>query len=161
MFSKTSRLVGSVVGVGATATAVPSIIGPDMTVRGDLQSDGDLHVDGTVQGDIRVKHLVIGKDAVVRGDVEATAVRICGSVIGSVRAREVVLTATAKMQGDVHHDILSIEAGALLEGHCRRLEPADATSTSEGLALSTAGGLSNAIDGGRLSLEGPPLRSAH
>ena len=39
MFGKTGRLVGSVVGSGATATAVPSIIGPDMSIRGDLHSD--------------------------------------------------------------------------------------------------------------------------
>src|SRR5580658_2674604 len=123
MFGKTGRLVGSVVGSGATATAVPSIIGPDMSIRGDLHSDGDLHIEGTVQGDIRVKHLVVGKDAVVRGDVEAATVRVSGSVAGSLRAREVILTATAKMQGDVYHEVLSIEPGALLEGHCRRLEP--------------------------------------
>src|SRR5882672_8524606 len=123
MFGKTGRLVGSVVGGGAAATAVPSIIGPEMTVRGDLSCDGDLHIDGTVQGDIRVKHLVVGRDAVVRGDVEAETVRVAGSVVGSLRAREVVLTVTARMQGDVYHDVLSIEPGALLEGHCRRLEP--------------------------------------
>jgi cytoskeletal protein CcmA (bactofilin family) len=123
MFGKTGRLVGSVVGSGATTTAVPSIVGPDMSIRGDLRSDGDLHIEGTVQGDIRVKHLVVGKDAVVRGDVEAATVRVSGSVAGSLRAREVVLTATAKMQGDVYHEVLSIEPGALLEGHCRRLEP--------------------------------------
>jgi cytoskeletal protein CcmA (bactofilin family) len=121
MFGKAGRLVG--VGAGATATTVPSIIGPDMTIRGDLHSDGDLHVEGTVQGDIRVKHLVVGKDAVVRGDVEASTVRISGSVAGSLRAREVILTSTAKMQGDVYHEMLSIEPGAMLEGHCRRLDP--------------------------------------
>lgn len=123
MFGKTgSRLVGAV--SSGTATAVPSIIGPEMTVRGDLLSDGDLHVEGTIQGDIRVKHLVVAKDAVVRGDVEAHSVRIAGSVIGALRAKEVILTATAKMQGDVFHDVLSIEPGAMLEGHCRRLEAA-------------------------------------
>src|SRR5258708_2465370 len=98
MFGKTGRLLGSVVGARTAATAVPSIVGPEMSVRGDLHSDGDLHIEGTVQGDIRVKHLVVAKDAVVRGDLEAATVRIAGSVVGSVRAREVVLTATAKMQ---------------------------------------------------------------
>ncbi len=105
MFGKTGRLVGSVVGGGAAATAVPSIVGPEMSVRGDLHSDGDLHIEGTVQGDIRVKHLVVAKDAVVRGDVEAVTVRIAGSVIGALRAREVVLTQTAKMQGDLYHEV--------------------------------------------------------
>jgi cytoskeletal protein CcmA (bactofilin family) len=157
MFGKTGRLMGSVVGSGATATAVPSIIGPDMSVRGDLHSDGDLHIEGTVQGDIRVKHLVVGKDAVVRGDVEAATVRVSGSVAGSLRAREVVLTATAKMQGDVYHEVLSIEPGALLEGHCRRLEPV--LTGEEPLTLSKAAP-AGTTDGARLALQGP-RRSTH
>lgn len=152
MFGKAGRLVGSAVGGGA-ATAVPSIIGPEMTVRGDLHSDGDLHVEGTVQGDIRVKTLVVAKDAVVRGDVEAQAVRIAGSVIGALRAKEVVLTATAKMQGDIFHDVLSIEPGAMLEGHCRRLEPAAA----EPLTLANAN-ISGAETG--LLLQAPARRSS-
>jgi cytoskeletal protein CcmA (bactofilin family) len=156
MFGKTGKLVGSVVGVGAAATAVPSIVGPEMSVRGDLHSDGDLHIEGTVQGDIRVKHLVVAKDAVVRGDIEAATVRVAGSVVGTMRAREVMLTATAKMQGDVYHDVLSIEPGAQLEGHCRRLEPAKLAD--EPLAL-TKGALASP-DSGRL-LQAPARRSTH
>ena len=155
MFGKTGRLVGSVVGSGATATAVPSIIGPEMSVRGDLQSDGDLHIEGTVQGDIRVKHLVVAKDAVVRGDVEAATVRIAGSVVGTLRSREVMLTATAKMQGDIYHDVLSIEPGAQLEGHCRRLDPVKAADEPLTLTQTIPG-----ADGGRL-LQAPTRRSTH
>jgi cytoskeletal protein CcmA (bactofilin family) len=155
MFGKTGRLVGSVVG-GAAATTVPSIIGPEMSVRGDLHSDGDLHIEGTVQGDIHVKHLVVAKDAVVRGDVEAATVRIAGSVVGAVRAHEVLLTATAKMQGDVHHDVLSIQPGAQLEGHCRRLDPPKVADEALALTKSTLSG----ADGGRL-LEAPARRSTH
>ena len=155
MFGKTGRLVGSVVGGGAAATAVPSIVGPEMSVRGDLHSDGDLHIEGTVQGDIRVKHLVVAKDAVVRGDVEAVTVRIAGSVIGALRAREVVLTQTAKMQGDLYHEVLSIEPGAQLEGHCRRLEPGKAAE--EPLALTVHAPPEASV----LSLQAPPRRSTH
>ncbi len=153
MFGKTGRLVGSVVGNGAAATAVPSIIGPEMSVRGDLQSDGDLHVEGTVQGDIRVKHLVVAKEAVVRGDIEAATVRIAGSIVGTLRAREVLLTQTAKMQGDVYHEVLSIEPGAQLEGHCRRLEAVK--QADEPLTLTKP------ADAPRLSLQAPARRATH
>jgi cytoskeletal protein CcmA (bactofilin family) len=154
MFGKTGRLIGAAVG-GGSAT-VPSIVGPDMTIRGDLHSDGDLHVEGTVQGDIRVKHLVVGKDAVVRGDVEAQTVRIAGSVAGALRAREVILTATARMQGDVFHEIMSIEPGAMLEGHCRRLDPP--SLVEEPLTLNTP---ASPADTARLALQAPGRRSAH
>jgi cytoskeletal protein CcmA (bactofilin family) len=135
MFSKVNKRAGSspvIAGLpaktnGGGVLVVPSIISADMTIVGDLRSNGDVHVDGNVQGDIAVRHLTVGEAASVRGEVSADSVRVCGSVNGRIRAREVVLTATARMHGDVHHETLSIEAGAQLDGQCRRLgEPATA-----------------------------------
>lgn len=103
------------------ASGVPSIISADMTIRGDLKSQGDLHVEGTVLGDIDVGQLVVADGATIRGEIVAQGVRICGGVTGLIRARDVVLTATARVIGDIHHEVLSIEAGAQLEGQCRRL----------------------------------------
>jgi cytoskeletal protein CcmA (bactofilin family) len=103
---------------------VPTIVDSEMTVKGNLTSGGELHVAGKVDGDVEVKTLTVGKDAVIRGTVTAEKVRVCGEIIGCIRAREVTLAATARVVGDVHHDVLSIEAGALLEGHCRRREAA-------------------------------------
>ncbi|HZS83938.1 MAG TPA: polymer-forming cytoskeletal protein [Stellaceae bacterium] len=99
---------------------MPSIIGAGMVIHGDFKSGGALHVDGTVQGDIHVQSLTVGKEATIRGEISAEQVKVHGTVAGCIRAREVVLAASAKVQGDVHHDVLSIEAGATLEGHCRR-----------------------------------------
>jgi cytoskeletal protein CcmA (bactofilin family) len=104
------------------AGIVPTIVGSEMTVKGNFKSDGELHVAGKVDGDIEVKTLTVGKDAVIRGAITAEQVRICGEITGCIRARDVTLTATARVLGDVHHDVLSIEAGALLDGHCRRRE---------------------------------------
>src|SRR5260370_6588106 len=93
------------------AGIVPTIVGSEMMVKGDFKSDGELHVAGKVEGDIQVKTLTVGKDAVIRGAITAEQVRICGDITGCIRAREVTLTATARVLGDVHHDVLSIEAG--------------------------------------------------
>lgn len=134
---------------GAGLLGVPSIVSTDMTIVGDLRSGGDVHVDGSVQGDINVRHLTVGEGAAVRGEVSADSVRICGSVTGCIRAREVVLTATARMHGDVHHEILSIEAGALLDGHCRPLVETASAAAKEPIATKQ-------LDGGRLTLEPPP-----
>jgi cytoskeletal protein CcmA (bactofilin family) len=121
--------------------AVPSIIGHEMVVQGDFNSGGELHVEGTIEGDIKVKSLIVGKDAVIRGEIVADTVRVCGTVTGCIRAREVTLAASANMQGDIHHDVISIEAGAGLDGHCRRREAAKAgaspTGTGEPVRLAT------------------------
>jgi len=114
---------------------VPTIVDSEMTVKGNLTSSGELHVAGKVEGDIEVKTLTVGKDAVIRGDITAEQVRICGDISGCIRAREVTLTATARVLGDVHHDVLSIEAGALLDGHCRRRETAKGEGTRQAIPL--------------------------
>ena len=106
------------------AGMMPSIIGPDMVIRGDFKSGGELHVSGTVEGNIDVKGLTVAKDATIRGEIAAEQVRLCGAVTRDIRAHEVVLTASARVQGDVSHDVLSIEPGATLEGRCRRREDA-------------------------------------
>ncbi|MDE8342949.1 MAG: polymer-forming cytoskeletal protein [Acidocella sp.] len=100
---------------------VPSIISADTTVRGDMQSVGELHVEGTVIGNINVVKLVITDGGNVTGDITASDVRICGTLTGAVRSKMVTLTTTARVTGDVYHEVLAIEAGASLEGQCRRL----------------------------------------
>jgi cytoskeletal protein CcmA (bactofilin family) len=102
-------------------SGVPTIVGPDMIIRGNLQSLGDLQVDGTVIGDIQVGRLVIAEGGTVHGDVVAQNVRVCGTINGAIRAGMVTLTATGTILGDVLHELLAIETGGRLEGTSRRM----------------------------------------
>jgi len=101
--------------------SVPSIISADLKITGDLVSDGEIHVDGTVVGDIRTKMLLIGKTANIKGEVFADTVRVHGNVNGQIKARSVILAKTAHVIGDILHEDLSIETGAFLEGLCKRM----------------------------------------
>lgn len=101
--------------------AVPSIISVDLKVTGDLSSDGEIHVDGTIVGDIRTKTLLIGKTANIKGEIFADTVRVHGNVNGQIKARSVILAKTAHVIGDILHEDLSIETGAFLEGLCKRM----------------------------------------
>jgi cytoskeletal protein CcmA (bactofilin family) len=100
---------------------VPSIISAGMTIRGDMIGAGDLQIEGTVVGRVDVDHLVIAANGTVEGDVVAKAVRVLGVVDGSVSAETVSLAASSKVKGTVEYESLVIEAGARLEGQCRRL----------------------------------------
>jgi len=106
----------------ARTREVPSIIGPEMTIIGDIKSDGEIQVEGMVRGDITARAVTIGENASCHGQVTVDTLRLCGTIQGSIRAREVVLLKTARMIGDVHHESLAIEAGAQLEGLCQRLD---------------------------------------
>lgn len=128
---------------------VPSIISADLKIVGDLNSNGDLQIDGAVEGNITSRSLTIGESAVVRGVLVAETVRIYGSVIGEVRANSVILSKTARVEGDIVHQSLTMEAGADLVGKLSRLdakigtsqpaEPAAAAVKSNGTGLGKTG----------------------
>ena len=100
----------------------PSIISPDLTVTGNLQTDGDLQIEGTVQGDIRANLLTIGENATIRGEIVADDVVVNGHVIGRIRGSKVRLSATGRVEGDIQHTTIAIEAGAQFEGSVQRSE---------------------------------------
>ncbi len=98
---------------------VPSLISADVLIKGSVSAEGEVQFDGSLEGDIRAKSLMIGESATVKGEVIAEKVRVAGTVEGAIRAHQVELTTTAIVKGDVHHTALSIEAGAKLDGNCR------------------------------------------
>ena len=113
---------GAPVSAEGPRSGVPSIISADLKIVGDLNSGGDLQIDGAVEGDITSRALTIGESAVVRGVLVAESVRIYGSVIGEVRANSVTLSKTARVEGDIIHQSLTMEAGADLIGRLSRLD---------------------------------------
>lgn len=98
----------------------PSILSSDLVITGSIVSDGEVQLDGQVNGDVRAGTLTIGEEASVSGEVMADSVVIRGRVEGSVRARQVQLASTARIEGDIVHATLAIESGAYFDGHCRR-----------------------------------------
>jgi cytoskeletal protein CcmA (bactofilin family) len=102
--------------------AMPSMIGPDVTIIGNLVSSGELQIDGEVQGDLHGSHIVVGERARIDGGVVGDEVVIRGQVNGSVRGRKVMLQASSHVEGDVHHQSFAIEQGAFFEGKSRRTD---------------------------------------
>ncbi len=100
--------------------SAPSVIGPDLTVIGNLVSSGQVQVDGEVQGDIHGTHIVVGEEARITGGIVSEEVVVRGTVMGSIRGRRVMLQAESKVEGDIYHQTLAIEQGAYFEGKSRR-----------------------------------------
>lgn len=96
--------------------AVASLVAEGVTIRGDLATTGDLHLDGAVEGDVTVGRLTIGETGVVTGTIQAESVEVRGRISGAVSARQVRLCATARVDGDISHAELAIDAGAHFEG---------------------------------------------
>ena len=113
----------------------PSIIGTNCSLAGDISSDGEVHVDGKVIGDVRCVTLVIGEAGGVTGEINAETVRVFGAVTGQITANAVELAKTARILGDITHDTLAVEAGAYVEGRFNRLQPHAAGKALEPAAI--------------------------
>lgn len=101
---------------------VPSVISSGLKVTGVLKSDGDLQIDGIVEGDVNSRLLIVGQGAEVNGSITAETVRISGKVEGQVKAKNVTLNRAAKVIGDIARESLAVGAGACLEGRLSRAE---------------------------------------
>lgn len=118
MFSKKPEDRSPAAGVRPVAsnTGTFSVIGADVVIRGNITATADLHVDGTVEGDIACAALVQGESSRVEGAIEAETARLSGHVKGTITVRELVILRSARIEGDVHYDTLTIEQGAQVEG---------------------------------------------
>jgi cytoskeletal protein CcmA (bactofilin family) len=104
----------------AASKMVPSIIGEDLAINGNVTSKGEIQVDGDIQGDINCGSLLLGDKSHVNGNVVAEDVVVRGRVVGSIRGLRVTLQAQSHVEGDIFHQSLAIEQGAYFEGKSRR-----------------------------------------
>ncbi len=98
---------------------VPSIIGEDLVITGNVNSKGEIQIDGEIQGDIHCGSLLLGDKSTVTGVVMAEDVVVRGKVIGTIRGLRVTLQAQSHVEGDIFHQSLAIEQGAYFEGKSR------------------------------------------
>lgn len=101
---------------------VPTIIGENTKVHGDITSRGIMHVDGYIEGDINCEELVIGAKGNILGTVKAQSLYLYGSLQGKAVADNLFIAKTAKLIGDATHNTIAIEPGAYIDGHCIRVQ---------------------------------------
>lgn len=89
-------------------------------IKGDIKSNGDLRVDGKVQGTITLQgKLVVGKKGTVEGEINCTNVTVAGLLKGKINVSELTaLAASARIEGDLVTTKLSVEPGAEFNGTC-------------------------------------------
>lgn len=87
-----------------------------LTVKGVLDTDGEIHVHGIVFGRINADRLVVGKQGYVEGDIVARDVHIEGRLSGRIFAFNVTLDASADVTGRVFHHTVTIAKGARFDG---------------------------------------------
>jgi cytoskeletal protein CcmA (bactofilin family) len=127
---------------------VVSTLGPDMTVTGNIVSEGSVQILGRVVGDIQASQVAVGEGAQVEGNITAHDVAVNGTFKGTIRGQNVKLRGAAVVDGEVLSKSLTVEENVQFEGVSRRLEkPVELQSALQPPTLSATGSVPLAVLG--------------
>lgn len=97
-------------------SGAPSIISSGVSITGNIESPGEVQLDGVIKGDVHCHALTLGESGSITGKITAESITIKGRVDGEIVGQTVRLEKTAELKGDVVHQTLSVEAGARIAG---------------------------------------------
>jgi cytoskeletal protein CcmA (bactofilin family) len=102
-----------------------SIIAKDMSIVGDIETEGVVRIEGSIRGTVRAgSQVLVGQGAQLEGDLHTREAVIGGEVIGSIHAVErVELQTTASVTGNIHTPRIAVMEGGKVSGEVRIQEP--------------------------------------
>jgi cytoskeletal protein CcmA (bactofilin family) len=113
-------------------TGAASLISAGTTLKGDITSNSDLRIDGTLVGNIiSTAKVIIGANGVVEGDLQGQQADILGKVTGSIKVKELLqLKGSSLVSGNIQAGKLQVEPTATFNGECHmtpepKREPAE------------------------------------
>lgn len=97
-----------------------NLVGTGTTIKGEINSVGDIRIDGTVVGEVKCKgKIVVGTTGVLEGDIFCQNADFSGKIKGKIDVSELLtLKSTARLFGDIITNKLAIEPGANFTGTC-------------------------------------------
>jgi cytoskeletal protein CcmA (bactofilin family) len=96
-----------------------ALIDACLKINGDLETEGEVQVDGKINGNIRCAHLTVGRGATIIGDITADEVVVRGTVTGVIRGNRVILQDGAHVESEIFQNKLTIDEGACFKGMIR------------------------------------------
>lgn len=105
----------------AASDSISTFLGSGARIEGVLEFEGTVRLDGKVDGKINGKNgtLIVGEGALIKSDVSVAKAIVMGEIQGGVAASEKIeLYPPGKIAGDIEAPIVTIEAGAVLNGQC-------------------------------------------
>lgn len=97
-----------------------TLISAGTTLKGDITSNADLRIDGTVYGNVKTTaKIIIGTTGVVEGDIASNQADVTGKVNGNIRANELLqLRGECLVTGNIYAGKLQVEPSATFNGQC-------------------------------------------
>jgi cytoskeletal protein CcmA (bactofilin family) len=112
--SRQPRASVPVPGIVNNATK-PSIISEDFTIRGDIEAEGTLHVEGRVIGIVKAHTIHISASGQIEGDVVCQNLSVKGKVLGTVVCSELALASNSQVKGHISYRSITVGRGARVE----------------------------------------------
>ncbi len=102
------------------ASVSATIIGAGHFITGNIESQGDLRIDGHIKGNIHCKaKVLIGPGGQVEGSIHCQEADISGTVIGDVNTKGLLsLKGNSSISGDIHTNKLMMEPSVSFNGQC-------------------------------------------
>ena len=120
---------------GPAKSGVPSVISSDMNILGNIISDGQVEMDGVIEGNIKCHSVTVRPNGKVRGDIVAEQVHVYGAVQGIIKGAHVHLFPGCKVQGVIMHQSLAIDDGAMVDGKFKRTDAMFMTEVGASLGI--------------------------
>ena len=96
-----------------------SVVSAECYFQGTLSVQGSLRVDGTLEGSVdNARHVIVGKDGKIIGDVSAQVVVCGGAIEGNVCADMLEVLSPAFIKGDIRAKKMMVEEGGRIDGKC-------------------------------------------
>ena len=97
-----------------------NVLGEGTTIQGSLVSNGDLRIDGKVNGNVTTQgKCVLGASGAIIGDIKAKSCDISGNVTGNIKVVDTLfIKASGIINGDINTTKIVIEIGGQLNGSC-------------------------------------------
>lgn len=97
-----------------------NLIGSGTVIEGDIRSNGDIRIDGSVYGQVFSKaKVVVGNTGVIEGDLNCQNADVSGTIKGKSTVNELLfLKSSSKLNGDIITGKLVVEVGATFTGSC-------------------------------------------
>jgi cytoskeletal protein CcmA (bactofilin family) len=94
-----------------------TVLGTSTTLKGTLESEGNVRIDGTFDGDITTQgDIMVGEVGRVEGDVKGQNVAVGGVIRGDIEAKRITVQSTGRVWGDLTTGSLTTEEGAFIQG---------------------------------------------
>ncbi|HEY2034051.1 MAG TPA: polymer-forming cytoskeletal protein [Rhizomicrobium sp.] len=116
MFASTRRSDARTAPARGGLELPPSYLGKTLKVRGVLEAEGELVIQGFVAGRIAAIRLIIAAGGAVEGDIVAREVVVAGHLKGRIFAPTVTVEETARIDGRIFHHTISVARGAHFDG---------------------------------------------